>query len=65
MIMARIQFQSLQSLLEKVWSDNDLPGYPVIEHDNDGQIIIYTGMTEKDKKGNLRPMTGMGFTQET
>ena len=42
----------LQTLLSNVWEENNLPGHPCLELDNDGQIVIYTGMSEDDD-GNL------------
>ena len=44
---------TLQEALEHFWKYNKLPGGPAIEHDNEGQIVIYTGMKWDDKKNKF------------
>ena len=51
----------LQEALEKFWIDYDLPGEPCIEHDNDGQIVIYTNMKYDEETGEFREMNDEDF----
>jgi hypothetical protein len=44
---------TLHDALVKFWEDNGLPGGPQIEHDNEGQIVIYTGMKWDVKKNKF------------
>jgi len=47
--------KSLQSMLDEFWAENELPGNPEIETDNNGQLVIFTGMVSDG--GELRELT--------